>query len=65
MASNAITRLTTYDNGCDMLAAVEEEELANDKGLDQHDQTRCDDCQQTDYIEDSDDVQHDVSSACQ
>ena len=48
-----------------MLATIEEEELADDEGLDQHDRTRSDDCQQTYYVEDSDDVEHDVSSACQ
>lgn len=55
--------LTTDDDRCDVLAGIEEEELAHDKGLDQHDRARCDDCQQTDDVEDTDDVQHDVAGA--
>jgi hypothetical protein len=55
--------LTTDDDRCDMLASIEEEEFANDEGLDQHDRARCNDCQQTDDVEDTDDVQHDVTSA--
>jgi hypothetical protein len=56
---------TANDDGDNMLASIEEEEFANDEGLDQHDRTRRDDCQQTDYVEDADDVEHDVSSAGQ
>jgi hypothetical protein len=58
-------RLTTYNDGRDMLATVEEEEPADADNLDQHDRARSDDCQQTDYVEDADDVEHDVSSAGQ
>jgi hypothetical protein len=50
---------TANDDGDNMLASIEEEEFANDEGLDQHDRTRRDDCQQTDYVEDSDDVEDD------
>ena len=56
-------RLTTYNDGRDMLATVEEEEPADADDLDQHDRARSDDGQQTDDVEDADDVEHDVSSA--
>ena len=58
-------RLTTYDDGCDMLATIEEEKPADADDLDQHDRARSDDCQQTNYVEHSNDIEHDVSSAGQ
>ena len=58
-------RLTTYNDGCDMLATVEEEKPADTDDLDQHDRARSDDCQQTDYVENTDDIEHDVSGAGQ
>ena len=58
--------LHTANSNCgDVLAPVEEIELADDKGLDQHDRARRDDCQQTDYVEDSNDVEDDVTGASQ
>lgn len=48
-----------------MLATVEEEEPADADDLDQHDRARSYDGQQADYVEDSDDIEHDVSSAGQ
>ena len=56
---------TANDDFDDMLAPVEEEEFADDEGLDQHDRARRNDCQQTDYVEDSNDVQHDVAGTSQ
>ena len=58
-------RLTTYNDGCDMLATIEEEKPADTDDLDQHDRARSDDCQQTNYVEHSNDIEHDVSSAGQ
>ena len=58
--------LHTANSDCgDVLAPVEEIELADDEGLDQHDRARRDDCQQTDYVEDSNDVEDDVTGASQ
>ena len=49
----------------DVLGSIEEVELGNDKGLDQHDRARCDDGQKGDYVDDSKDIKHDVASAGQ
>lgn len=58
--------LHTANGDCDdVFAPIEEIEFADDKGLDQHDRTRRDDCQQTDYVEDSDDVEDDVTGTGQ
>ena len=48
-----------------MIARIEEEEFADDEGLDQHDRTRRNDCRQTDDVHDSNDVENDVASAGQ
>jgi hypothetical protein len=40
-------------------ARIEEEEFADDEGLDKHDGARCDDCQQADDIEDSYSIEDD------
>ena len=56
---------TTYDNRDDMIACIEEEEFADDEGLDQHDRARRNDCKQTDYVEDSNDVEDNVAGTSQ
>lgn len=48
-----------------MPARIEEEELADDKGLDDHDRAGCNDRQQTDHIERSYDIEDDVSWSSQ
>ena len=48
-----------------MLAGIEEEELADNEGLDEHDRARCDDCQQADNVEDSDDIENYVAGTSQ
>ena len=53
--------LTADDNFDDMSGGIEEEELADDEGLDQHDRTRRNDCQQTDDIHDSNDIEDDIA----
>lgn len=48
-----------------MIARIEEEEFADDKGLDQHDRARRNDGKQTDYVEDSNDVEDNVAGTSQ
>jgi hypothetical protein len=56
---------TTYDNRDDMIARIEEEEFADDEGLDQHDRARRNDGKQTNYVEDSNDVEDNVAGTSQ
>ena len=55
--------LTAEDCSDDVLAGIEEEEFGDDKGLDQHDRACSDDCQKGNYVDDSDNIKHDVASA--
>ena len=55
--------LTTNDDSDDMLACIEEIEFGDDKGLDQHDRAGSDDSQKRDYVDDSNNIEHDVTSA--
>lgn len=48
-----------------MADSVEEEEFADDEGLDKHDRARSDDGKKTDDVEDSDDVKNDISWSSQ
>ena len=54
---------TADDDFDDMSGSIEEEELAHDEGLDQHDRARRNDCQQTDDVHDSNDVEDNIASA--
>ena len=48
-----------------MIARIEEEEFADDEGLDQHDRARRNDGKQTNYVEDSNDVEDNVAGTSQ
>ena len=48
-----------------MADTVEEEELRDDEGLDEHDRAGGDDGQQSDDVEDADDIKDDVAWASQ
>ena len=48
-----------------MLGGIEEVELGDNEGLDQHDRASSDNSQECDYVDDSDDIKHDVASAGQ
>jgi hypothetical protein len=56
---------TADGDGDDVFAPIEEVEFADDERLDQHDRTRRDNCQQTDYVEDSNGVEDNVTGASQ
>ena len=64
-AGTILALLTTYDNRDDMIARIEEEEFADDEGLDQHDRARRNNGKQTDYVEDSNDVEDNVAGTSQ
>ena len=57
--------LATDDDSDDMLGSIEEIEFGDNESLDQHDRARSDDSQECDNIDDSDDIQHNVTSAGQ
>ena len=48
-----------------MADTVKEEEFGDDEGLDQHDETSCDDRQKGDYVHHTDGVEDDVAWASQ
>lgn len=45
-----------------MCSGIEEEELTNDEGLDQHDRARRNDSQQADDVHNSNDIEDDIAS---
>ena len=55
--------LTADHYSDDVLTGVEEEELGDNEGLDQHDRTGRNDGQKGNYVDDSDHIKDDVASA--